>query len=397
MKILHIVPTYLPAVRYGGPIVSVHGLCRALVNAGHEVAVATTNVDGPGVSDVPLGQRVDVDGVGVFYFEASRLMRRLYYSRPMKSWLRCAMNNYDVVHVHASFLWPTHFGISLANALGRPVVYSPRGMLNRDLIRGKSRWIKRLSILLYDRRDVRSADCVHVTASTESRAIDELGLEYQRIEQIGNGIDLNHDRHSTQTADSSAMHDQPYLLYLGRLTPNKNPSLLIRVIADLPDLDVLFVGPDQAGMRPELEKLATHLNVQDRIHFAGQVQDEKWRYYSDALAFCLPSDAENFANTVLEAASMGCPVIVSTGVGLADAVRQHDAGVVTNLDPDEIRLTVSSLVNDASLRQHYGSNALTMARTFEWPVIVDHYTALYQSLLDNSAIQARPPQEGTVL
>ena len=51
LRLLHVTPTYYPAVRYGGPIVTVHGLCKALAARGHEVHVFTTNVDGPGVSD----------------------------------------------------------------------------------------------------------------------------------------------------------------------------------------------------------------------------------------------------------------------------------------------------------------------------------------------------------
>ena len=53
LRLLHVVPTYLPAVRYGGPIQSVHALCRALAAQGHVTDVFTTNVDGPGDSDVP--------------------------------------------------------------------------------------------------------------------------------------------------------------------------------------------------------------------------------------------------------------------------------------------------------------------------------------------------------
>ena len=68
LKLLHVVPTYLPATRYGGPIYSVHGLCKALAVRGHEVHVFTTNVDGPGDSAVPLGRPVDLDGVKVWYF-----------------------------------------------------------------------------------------------------------------------------------------------------------------------------------------------------------------------------------------------------------------------------------------------------------------------------------------
>jgi hypothetical protein len=63
MRILHVVPSYLPAVRYGGPIFAVHGLCRALAKRGHEVQVFTTNIDGPGISPTPIGTPVDLDGI----------------------------------------------------------------------------------------------------------------------------------------------------------------------------------------------------------------------------------------------------------------------------------------------------------------------------------------------
>src|SRR5207248_6610018 len=84
VKLLHVVPTYLPAQRYGGPIFAVHGLCRALAARGHEVTVFTTNVDGASVSDVPVNEPVMLDGVRVRYFASS--LRRLYVS----PWLRDA-------------------------------------------------------------------------------------------------------------------------------------------------------------------------------------------------------------------------------------------------------------------------------------------------------------------
>ena len=82
MRILHVVPSYIPAYRYGGPNKSVHGLCKGLADLGHDVHVFTTNVDGPGDSDVPLGVPVEIDGVKVWYFTSKRL-RRLYWSPEM--------------------------------------------------------------------------------------------------------------------------------------------------------------------------------------------------------------------------------------------------------------------------------------------------------------------------
>ena len=68
MRILHVVPSYLPAVRYGGPIFTVHGLCRALAAKGHELQVFTTNIDGPGITATPIATPVDLDGIQIRYF-----------------------------------------------------------------------------------------------------------------------------------------------------------------------------------------------------------------------------------------------------------------------------------------------------------------------------------------
>src|SRR5438445_13865814 len=114
MRLLHVVPTYQPAWRYGGPIVAVHGLCRALAMRGHQVDVFTTNVDGRGLLDVPVEQAVAVDGVGVSYFPAS--VRRVYWSPRMGRALAREVGGYDLVHVHAVYLWP---GAAAARAARR--------------------------------------------------------------------------------------------------------------------------------------------------------------------------------------------------------------------------------------------------------------------------------------
>jgi len=125
MRILHVVPSYLPATRYGGPIYSVHGLCRALAGLGHEVHVVTTNVDGSGDSVVPLGDAITLDGVKVWYFH-SRVLRRIYYSPEMMRHLKKQMPSFDLVHLHSVFLWPTWATARVARSAGVPYVLSPR-------------------------------------------------------------------------------------------------------------------------------------------------------------------------------------------------------------------------------------------------------------------------------
>jgi hypothetical protein len=107
LRLLQVVPSYYPAVRYGGPIRTVHALCAALVRRGHQVSVYTTNIDGDGDLDVPLGTPVDMDGVLVHYFPVGAI-RRLCWSPALARQLRRAVADFDLVHLHSVFLWPTY-------------------------------------------------------------------------------------------------------------------------------------------------------------------------------------------------------------------------------------------------------------------------------------------------
>ena len=108
MKILHIVPTYIPAYRYGGPIYAVHGLCKGLAERGNDVHVFTTNVNGEKDLAVPLKEPVNLDNVKVWYFP-SKWLRRIYKSPLMKKALKKYISDFEIVHLHSVFLWrPAH-------------------------------------------------------------------------------------------------------------------------------------------------------------------------------------------------------------------------------------------------------------------------------------------------
>src|SRR5262245_18790017 len=166
MRILHVVPSYLPAARYGGPIFAVHGLCRALATRGHQVEVFTTNVDGPSNSAVPLGVPVPLDGVTVRYFQ-SRILRRLYWSPSLRRVLAGETSSFDVVHLHSVFLWPTWAAARAASKAHVPYLISPHGMLVKDLIRRRSRYTKSAWIHLVEKFNLEHASALHVTSELE--------------------------------------------------------------------------------------------------------------------------------------------------------------------------------------------------------------------------------------
>ena len=186
------VASYRPAVRYGGTIVSVHELCRALAARGHDVHVFTTSVDGPRDSDVPHDAPVTIDGVHVWYFRSRRL-RRLYYSPPLARALASQISTFDVVHTHAIYLWPMWMAARASRKAGIPYVVSPRGMLERGLIDSRSTLMKKIWIGLIERRNLERAAAIHVTSTRESTEARAFGFELPDIFEIPNGVALDWD------------------------------------------------------------------------------------------------------------------------------------------------------------------------------------------------------------
>lgn len=189
LRVLHVVPYYQPAFRYGGPIYSVHQLARAQVARGHDVHVFTTNIDGVGDLAVPLGRATDQDGVRVTYFPPGA-GRRLFRSPAMGKALREQIANFDLLHLHTVWLWPTACAAFLARRNGVPYLLAPRGMLVDDLIRRKNTVMKRAWIVMFERRNIERAAAVHVTSELEASELGALGLRAEKICMLPNGVDL---------------------------------------------------------------------------------------------------------------------------------------------------------------------------------------------------------------
>jgi glycosyltransferase involved in cell wall biosynthesis len=187
MRILQVIPTYLPATRYGGPIVGVHALARALIARGHDVEVVTTNVNGAGASPVPLGTRVEIDSVPVRYF-ASPWLERLCFAPAMASVLRAEMSQFDIAHLHSVFLWPTYAAVGAAQAAKVPYVVSPRGMLVGDLIRRRNRLVKSAWIALFERSNLECGAAIHATSRTEAAELDRFRWRLPPVTVIPNGV-----------------------------------------------------------------------------------------------------------------------------------------------------------------------------------------------------------------
>ncbi|MFL6197468.1 MAG: glycosyltransferase, partial [Thermoanaerobaculia bacterium] len=333
MRLLHVVPTYVPAWRHGGPILAVHGLCKALAARGHQVTVYTTDVHGDGRLEVPLATPVDVEGVEVWYFPV-RSLRRLYFAPALGAAARARASGFDAVHLHSVFLWPTTAAARAAERAGVPYVLSPRGMLVPDLLRAHGRWRKLAWMLLAERRTIERAALLHATSVLEAEEAARLDLPLPPAAVVPNGIDplpWDGDVGALSPAVRSVLGGPPFLLFLGRISWKKGLDRLIPALARVPGTLLAIAGNDEEGLRPSLDRLARKSGVAERVVFLGPVHGpDKAALLHRAAVLALPSRSENFGNVILESWAAGRPVAVTPEVGLAATVRETGAGIVAD-------------------------------------------------------------------
>lgn len=372
MRLLHVVPTYLPATRYGGPIHSVHGLCKALVRLGHEVHVYTSSLDGAGRSEVPENVPVDMDGVQVWYFRC-RLVA-LCWLPEMSRALSRSIKGFDAVHVHSVFLWPMAKACSVARKFAIPYVISPRGMLVPELMAHRSALAKRIWIQLVERRNLRGACAIHVTSVQEGSDLERCGLSLAPLVNIPNGTEVPVATERNPPAGE--------LLFLGRLSWKKNLTALIEAVARLPEATLTLAGPDDEGIAHTLLERARELGCDGRVRWVGEVGERgKTELFAQSACLVLPSLNENFGNVVVEALAHGCPVIVSPGVGARDVVKASGGGwVAPSPDADGLATCIRSFLDSGEIAAGRGAAGRQYVRRYlAWAAVAARMTGIYQA------------------
>jgi glycosyltransferase involved in cell wall biosynthesis len=395
LRILHVVPTYLPATRYGGPIYSVHGLARGLSDLGHDVHVFTTNVDGEKDSDVALGRAIDMDGVKVWYFATGRL-RRIYRSAGLGKALTQLVRRFDVAHLHSVFLWPTWAAARACRSSGVPYLIAPRGMMVRDLIQVKSRLVKTTWISLIERSNLEHAAAIHVTADIERQELEKFPFRFPPVITIPNGVAP--PPQSVPPALTLAVRQLcerrgPLILYLGRVNWKKNLVELVHAMRHVTRGHLGIVGYDEDDYGKMVADTAASLGLEDRITVLAQpiIGADKEAVLAACDVFVLPSLSENFGNTVLEAAVRGKPIVVSEGAGVATFVRENQCGLVCLPHSDSIGPSIAKVLGDVEGAKALGERARRVAlRDYSWSCIARRMSTAYEAAISAQSTCQQP-------
>ena len=328
---------------------------------------------------------------------------------PLKALATCLTFNTqgidaDVVHCHT---WYAHFGGIVAKLLyGIPLVITvhslePLRPWKREQIgRGYdlSKWVEKTALEMADA-------VIAVSTSTRDDILRLFDVDPAKVPVIPNGIDTDE---YTQTIDRSVLTqyaidpDQPYVLFVGRMTRQKGLLYLLQAITQLDDNTQVVLCAGESDT-PELQKELEGIIADLRAHRPGIVwipqmvsRQTTIALYSQAAVFCCPSIYEPFGIINLEAMACSTAVVGSRVGGIAEVVVDGETGLLIDADISPVmphdpvdpagfsaRLAagINRLVRDPELRRKMGeAGRQRVLDNYSWRSIAEKTLALYQSL-----------------
>jgi glycosyltransferase involved in cell wall biosynthesis len=172
------------------------------------------------------------------------------------------------------------------------------------------------------------------------------------------------------------------LVYVGRLAPVKNHSLLLSAFrtarSSMPGLRLWMVG--DGSERASLESMAAELGISSQVKFWGQQLDVT-PFFSAADAFIMSSKSEGLPMSLLQAFSLGLPAIVTDVGGMSEVVRLAKAGLtVPGTDPAGMAAAILRLASGDAEREQFSTNAAAAFHSrFTLQTMVDAYMELYRN------------------
>lgn len=170
MRLLQVVPHYLPAYGFGGPLRVAHNLGKALLTRGHKVTVCTTSRrDHARDLDVPIDTKVLLEGVRVFY-EPVVGLRYWGFSPRMFKRIWSELDETDIVIVHAHYQFPAYRGAALSRYRRIPYLVYAHSRLRKEAIDHDNRLAKLAYLYALDRANLRGALAVVFNAIEEQES-----------------------------------------------------------------------------------------------------------------------------------------------------------------------------------------------------------------------------------
>lgn len=242
------------------------------------------------------------------------------------------------------------------------------------------------------------ADVVIAPSESVRRVMQEFGVRARTL-VIENGIDLEpflHPPHPRTRADYGLPDSARLLVYVGRLSSEKNLTTLLEQFANarhlVADLHLALFG--KGPQEDELRRLAAGMSLDSCVHFRGVVAyDEVADWLAAADAFVTASTSEVHPLTVIEAMAAGKPIVAIRSPGITDTVESGVTGFLAQTE-EGLDAAIVALLLDPSRARAMGEVAREASRRFDIHRTVSETLKLYHELLETRPDLQRRQEHG---
>ncbi|NEO45397.1 MAG: glycosyltransferase [Moorea sp. SIO4A3] len=392
MKILHVIPS-IGSVR-GGPSHAALGMVKALRQSGIDTEIATTNDNGCDLLDVPLYQRTEYQGVPVWFLPRfSPPLKEFIFSAALTRWLWQHIRDYDIIHTHYLFSYPSTCAGLIARRQGIPYIVRTIGQLTPWAL-AQSRLKKQIYTSLIERHNLNRAAAIHCTSGGEAEDVRNFGIQTPTITlPLGVNQPVNFPEAKQKLRHIHNIPAQtPIVLFISRLHNKKRPDLLIQALNKLAtqncDFHLIFAGSGESDYENQLKNLVASTGLTSRTTFTGFITGtDKELVLQGSDIFVLPSFSENFGIVIAEAMAAGLPVIITPGVQIAPEIAQAKAGLVVEGELDALSNAIAQLIASSDLRNQLGENGKHLVSSrYSWSAISQNLASVYAKIIEGKKL-----------
>ncbi|MCO4781901.1 MAG: glycosyltransferase [Candidatus Cloacimonetes bacterium] len=381
MKLVVVVPSFFPAVVYGGPIFSVLNLLKPICLLGATVLVSTTNANGDKRLKIDINEPVEMEkDLNVKYYNDTFLN---VLSIPMIKSMFKDFKFADIVNVQSIFSMSTLLALLIVKLMGKKCILTPRGSLGKECLQlGRSSfkyvWVH---ILM---KPLISNVFWHATCEQEKGEIlDLFKLDESKIFILPNGINVSeYENDVTLTRDKflqkytkNVESCDHIIVSMGRLHEKKGLDILVKSFAKFKEekIDAVLViaGPD-GGILEELKKISNDLGVSSSVFFPGSISgQDKVDFLACADLFVLSSHNENFGIVYAEALAAGTPIVASKKTPWKIA-EDYNCGKWVENSVEETSKAMLTIFDNDLVEMGNNGKALVLEK-FDWDSIAKDY------------------------
>jgi glycosyltransferase involved in cell wall biosynthesis len=275
-----------------------------------------------------------------------------------------------------------HFQYAVPLGYDRPSLITVHDLsfeADARLTRLRDRFVFRRAV----RRSVRRASAViTVSEFTRSEIMRIYAIPPERVFVHANGLDPSFappPGNAIAPGDEQKRHGRPYVLFVGTLSPRKDPITAVEAVALAePPLDLIMVGPDQGSER-EVREAVDRLGLGDRVNLRGHVSiDELAGLYRHAACLVFPSLYEGFGLPVLEAMASGTPVVAANTSSIPEVA--GDAAIL--VEPGHSSAFAGGIERAIADRERLTRLGRERAQQFSWRKAAVIAADVYRKLIE---------------